>query len=313
MQRHADKTVKLTVPATIGNIGPGFDVLGLAVEGLGDVYQCSPSTSGHHEVVVTGRDADAVPTEFAKNCFFVAAEALMQRAQQFVPLRVHIQRQLPLAGGLGASAAASVAGAMLSNRFVDHPQSTSAEIEAALVGEAAVAGAHLDNIAPAYFGGVTLIRSVRDRDIIPIEVKGEWWLAVVSPAMRLATREARAVLPTSLPTATWVEQMAHTACLITAFHKGDHQLAARSLRDVFAEPHRQALIPRFAEVKAAALRAGALGCSISGAGPSIFALAATQAAATSAAEAMTAAFVPMTTTSHVGRMARQGARVEVSS
>lgn len=298
-------------PATIGNVGPGFDVLGLAVEGLGDRVTVELVDAGADEVVeVTGRDAGLVPREAARNAAAIAARAMLDRLGASKSARIWIEKGLPLAGGLGGSAASSVAGALAAKLAAAGDASVPELwiLEAALAGEAAVAGRHLDNIAPCIYGGLTLVRSVEPPDIVKIPVPADWWLALVTPAVRVETKAARAILPKAWEQAEWVQQMANTASLAWAFASSDAALVRRSLDDRYAEPRRASLIPRFAEVKAAALAAGALGCSISGSGPTVFALAETKTLAQACAAGMQKAFGEIASTAHVGAISRSGAR-----
>lgn len=300
-------------PATIGNVGPGFDVLGLAVDGLGDRATVELGPPGPDLVTsITGRDADLVPREPEKNAAVIAARAMLSRLGAApCSLRVGLEKGLPLAGGLGGSAASSVAGALAAAlALTGRTPSTEDLLLAALEGEAAVAGRHLDNLAPCALGGLVLVRSVEPLDVIPLPPAAPWWVALVTPAVRVETRAARALLPKAWEQAEWVRQMAHTSALVVAFLRGDAGMARRALDDRYAEPRRAVLIPRFAEVKAAALEAGALGCSLSGSGPTLFALAEDEAAARRCAAAMTSAFQTLASTSHVGPIAKNGARPE---
>ncbi|MEE8408331.1 MAG: homoserine kinase [Myxococcota bacterium] len=304
--------MRIFVPGSIGNVGPGFDVLGLAVEGLGDIVEVE-LTGGPAEVrAITGRDAELVPLESDKNCAVVAAIALLERRGIDRRPIVTIERGLPISGGLGASAAASVGGAVAAAAAAG-VEATRVEImQAALCGESLVAGRHLDNIAPSLFGGLTIARSVDPPDVVEVPLGADWPLALVTPPLRINTRDARRVLPESLPQADWVKQSAQTAALVAAFASGSPELARRALVDPYAEPRRSALIPGFDAAKKAALDQGALGCSISGAGPTIFALCQDVATATKVAAAMATAFDP-TAVTHVGPIARQGARPVASS
>ncbi len=295
------------VPATVANIGPGFDVLGLAVEGLGDKVTIELTTGESRVVSVTGRDADVVPNDPTKNCAVVAALSLLTRIGDHRGVLLTLERMLPVSGGLGASAAASVGGAMAAVLASGKNVGTDVIFAAALDGEESVAGRHLDNIAPCVLGGVSVVLGTDPPSASRVPVKGEWWVAVVSPDMKLPTKKARGVLPQLVTQQDFVAAMAYSCSLVTAFAAGDFDLARRALVDVYAEPRRSGLIPGFPAVKAAALKAGALGCSISGAGPSVFALAASQQDARIAAEAMQRAFAPMAATMHVGRIAQRGA------
>jgi homoserine kinase len=297
-------------PGSIGNVGPGFDVLGLAVDGIGDTVTIELTHDSWRIAEVTGRDAEMVPLIPERNCAAIAAHAYLKHSRWNAV--VSIQKGLALAGGMGGSAASSVAGAYAAALAL---QATGAEpeilrdriIAAALEGEASVAGRHLDNIAPSVVGGLALSRSVDPIDVIKLPVTAEWWIALVTPRVRIRTRDARALLPERTERAEWIQQMANTTALAHAFAIGDGELLRRSLDDRYAEPRRAALIPHFYEVKHAALNAGAFACSISGSGPTLFAIAPDQPAARECATAMERAFGDVAST-HVGAIAKEGAR-----
>ena len=315
-------------PGSIGNVGPGFDVLGLAIDGIGDRVTVALAVEGASRVgEVTGRDAGEIPRYPAANCAAIAAGEYLRRQGIEIEVVVSIDKGLPLSGGLGGSAASSVAGAYAAHLLVDLlerenviaeqprilcPATESAIftadlLAAALAGETAVAGPHLDNIGPAFFGGLVLARSVDPIDVVPLHIGAPWWLALWTPSVRVETRAARAILPQDCDRATWVRQMANTAALVHAFANGDGELLARALDDGFAEPRRAPLIPRFAEVKAAAREAGAFGGSISGSGPTVFAVAENEEVARGVAAAMQRAG-EIDSTTHVGAIDRRGAR-----
>jgi homoserine kinase len=343
-------TATAFAPGSIGNVGPGFDVLGLAVAGIGDRVTVELVEGPSRILRLTGRDAERVPHDPGRNCAVIAARAYLRARGIPSGVVVSIHKGLPLAGGLGGSAASSVAGAYAAYlatggatpaearpggawsddsrsravaaevdarlRFASsaaggeaRPTAVDREIvAAALAGETAVAGCHLDNIASAVLGGLALVRSVEPLDVVPLRAAAGWWVAVVTPRVRVETRAARELLPAALPRAEWVQQMANTAALVHAFATGDAALLARALDDRHAEPRRAPLIPHFATVKAAALAAGACGCSISGSGPTVFALAVGESAARRCAAAMQAAFGDVAADAHVGAVDRQGAR-----
>ena len=342
-------------PGSIGNVGPGFDVLGLAVDGIGDRVTVELVTGESRVDQLVGRDAALVPRDPDANCAVVAARALLRGRGIVAGVVVSIDKGLPLSGGLGGSAASSVAGAFAAHLAADALAATAhgrrdadgtertelaspaceapagwfgdvgaappgggtaarptvLELEimgAALVGEAAVAGHHLDNIGPATLGGLALARSADPVDVVPLPVAAAWWVALATPRVRVETRTARSLLPDALPRAEWVQQMANTAAMVHAFAAGDAALLARALDDRHAEPRRAPLIPRFGAVKAAALAAGSCGCSISGSGPTVFAIAVDEPTARRCGEAMRAAFGDVTADVHVGPVARRGVR-----
>ena len=296
-------------PGTIGNVGPGFDVLGLAVGGIGDTVTIELHDAPDVIEAVTGRDAAQIPRQTTLNSASLAARAFLDtHGAHDARFRMIIDKGLTLSGGMGGSAASSVAGALAAARAIDHHPSPTALMKAALAGESVVSGWHLDNIAASMFGGLTLVRSTVAMDVLRIPLPGEWWVALVTPEVRIETRAARAMLPEAWGRADWVQQMANTAALVHGFATGDRELVRRSLHDGYAEPRRAALIPRFGEVKRAALACGALGCSISGSGPSVFALASASADAFRCASAMQAAFADIPSGTHVGQVSEEGAR-----
>jgi homoserine kinase len=252
-------------PGSIGNVGPGFDILGLAIDGIGDTVTVEAGKSG--PVIVRGIDAALVPTDPEKNAAAIAARAMANQ-----PLQITIDKGLPVSAGLGGSAASSVAGALAAAIACDITITTSSMMLAALEGEIAVSGRHLDNIAPITLGGLALSRSIDPIDVIPLRAPDHWSVVLITPRVRIETKKARAILPEKWERDSWIQQMANTSALIVAFMTADGALARRALDDLYAEPRRSPMIPRFAEVKRAALEAGAFGCSISGSGPTIFAI-----------------------------------------
>jgi homoserine kinase len=293
-------------PGSIGNVGPGFDVLGLAVDGIGDRVTVELTKRESRVHAVTGRDAEFVPRNAAKNCAAIAANAYLEPFG-FRAI-VTIEKGLALAGGMGGSAASSVAGAYAAGLALGQSPNVRDVLAAALEGEAAVAGRHLDNIAPSVVGGLALSRSVDPIDVIKLPVAEDWWIALVTPNVRIRTKDARALLPEQCDRATWIQQMANTTALAHAFAAGDGELLRRALDDRYAEPRRASLIPSFYEVKRAALKSGAFGCSISGSGPTLFAIAPDEAVARACRDAMARAFGEVAGT-HVGAIAKQGVRV----
>lgn len=258
--------VTVFAPGSVGNIGPGFDVLGLAIDGIGDrvTLEIADVTS----VAVRGCDAELVPSDPSKNAAAIAARAMVKR-----DFSITVEKGLPLCAGLGGSGSSSVGGALAAALACGIEPRAEEIMRAALEAETAVSGRHLDNIAPIVLGGVVLSRSMDPIDAVPIPFPPEWRLALLTPKIRIETREARAILPEQWDRASWIQQMANTAALTVAFAGGDRALARRALDDLYAEPRRARLIPHFHQVKRAALDAGAFGCSISGSGPTIFALA----------------------------------------
>lgn len=292
-------------PGSIGNVGPGFDVLGLAVEGIGDTVTVELTRGKSRIDGITGRDAGKVPRDPARNCAAIAANAYLQPFG-FQAI-VTIDKGLAFSGGMGGSAASSVAGAYAAGLALGQSPAPPAVIAAALEGESFVAGRHLDNIAPSTLGGLVLTRSVDPIDVVGLVVAAGWWIALFTPDVRIRTRDARALLPPQSDRAEWVQQMANTTALVHAFATGDGALLGRALDDRYAEPRRATLIPRFHEMKSAALGAGALGCSISGSGPTLFVIAPDETTARTCAGAMQSASAVGGTT-HAAPISREGVR-----
>jgi homoserine kinase len=259
------------------------------VDGPGDEVRLERATGPSSIEDVTGVDAELIPREPNSNVVTVAAEAMLRALGEGGGVRVWLRKGIPQSGGLGGSAASSVAGAYAAALACGHDPRPVEVMAAALTAEAMVAGRHLDNIAACVLGGLTLVRSTDPIDVVRVPLGRPLWVALVTPAVRLETRTARSVLSPTLDRAAWVQQMANTSALLHGLATGDLGLISRSLVDHFAEPKRAPLIPRFAEVKRAALDSGALGSSISGAGPTIFALAQDEARGAAVLAAMRAA------------------------
>jgi homoserine kinase len=298
--------LKIFAPATIGNVGPGFDVLGLAVEGIGDTFEIEPVTEPE-PLTIEGRDADVIPVDPQVNTVTLAASYLFAQYQKIQPLRVKISRQLPASGGLGASAASSVAGALAAATLLEI-DNIDKILEAALYAEGCVSGRHLDNIAPCLLGGLTVVHQVDPPQVIRAPCSANFTLVLVTPGMKLSTKNSRALLPGSLSNAAWVQQMAHTAGLLVGLGQGDIKMIRQSLKDPFAEPQRAPLIPGFYKAQKAARDAQALGFTISGGGPSCFAICETEEIAHQVGD-VTAPIFGEGTTVHIGPVAQQGARL----
>lgn len=264
--------VTVLAPGSIGNVGPGFDVLGLAVEGIGDRITLELTGGEARIESVTGLDAGLVPTDPERNTAMIAARAWLRSARIDRQPVLSIQKGLRLAGGLGGSAASAVGGALAAALAAGSEPSMDEVIAAALEAESVVAGRHLDNIAATALGGLVLVRSVDPIDVVRLTTPSSWRVVLVTPHIRVETKAARAGLPREWDTPSWTQQMANTAGVVHAFASEDGDLLRRALEDRYAEPSRSRLIPRFDEIKSAALEAGAFGCSISGSGPTIFAI-----------------------------------------
>ena len=277
-------------PATVANLGPGLDVLGLALSAPGDrVTARRAEGRGVTMAVVTG-DGGALPLDPAKNTAGIAATATLAKAGIETGVALTLEKGMPIGSGLGSSAASAAAAAYAVNLLMGSPLRKAELVGPCLEAEAAVSGRHADNVAPALLGGLILVRSIDPLDLVRLPVPEGLVVVVVTPKMELATRAARAALPKEIPLRSLVHNTAQVAALVSACYSGDLGLLARSMTDAVATPARTPLIPGCSAVIEAALDAGALGSSISGAGPSIFALCRSERSAAEVSAAMVAAF-----------------------
>ncbi len=283
--------VAVFAPASIGNLAAGFDVLGAAVapvdgEPWGDVVEARLAAAD--SLAVIGPYADRLPADPRENLVWRAREAAArQLGAALPPLALVLHKGLPVASGLGSSAASAVAAVVAIDELLGARLGPERRLAAAAEAEGFASGAsHLDNVAPILAGGVCLVApGERVRELPwPDALR----FVVVSPELELPTRAARAVLPREVPLPLAVAHAQNLAALVHALHADDRDLLAATLRDLLAEPYRAPLVPGFAAVQAAALAAGALGCSLSGAGPAVFAVAAAADAERVAAAAVAA-------------------------
>jgi homoserine kinase len=303
---------RVFAPGSIGNLGPGFDTLGLAVAGAGDTVTARriESKPGADSVIILSAGHPDLPLDPDLNSAGIAARDALRRAGSKISMALEIEKGLPLSAGLGGSAASAVAAAVAVHLLLGAPLNEGALLAASLAGEAAVAGCHLDNVAPSLLGGAVLVRSIDPIDAIRLPVPAELLVVLATPDAAMRTAEARRVLPRDVPRAIAVHQLAHTGALIAGLCLGDLALIGRAIDDRIAEPVRAPLLAGFVEAKAAALGAGALGASISGSGPTAFALAGDRATAERIAEAMREAYAGrgIGCTVRIAEVDRQGAR-----
>lgn len=261
-------------PATVANVACGFDTLGFAIHRPGDdVIARFSRKPGLTIAKITG-DGGKLPAEPEKNTAGVAALRLMEQIGVVQGIELEIHKGIPIGSGMGSSACSAVAGAVAINELLGRPLSRQELLPFALAGEAIASGGdiHADNVGPCLLGGMVLVRSNRDLDTVQVPVPKDLFAAVVLPELEILTTEARAILRKEIPMKDAVTQWGNLGGMVAGLMQADYGLIGRSLQDVIAEPYRSALIPGFYEVKQAALNAGALGCSISGAGPAVFAL-----------------------------------------
>jgi homoserine kinase len=265
-------------PASIGNVGVGFDMLGLALGGgAGDRVIASRSDSAGISIdEVRGLDGEIHPylsTEAHDNTASIAAQSLWDSAGASGGAALKVHKGVPLQSGMGSSAASAVAAVVAVNALLDEPLETAALLPHALAGEQyASGGLHADNVAPSLLGGLVLCPTVLLPDVVRLPVPAGVSAVLVHPELQVNTAHARRGLARGYSMEQWLQQQGYLAGFIAACMAGDVELIGRTLRDVVIEPQRAAAVPCFESVKDAAVRGGALGCSLSGSGPSIFAL-----------------------------------------
>jgi len=307
-----NREVRVFAPATVSNIACGFDIMGFALEEPGDELVLRLSGEpGVRIVSITGDDGK-LTWEVAKN---TAGKPLLSMTETLgisCGIEMEIHKQMPLGSGLGSSAASAVASVFALDRLLNLNLSRSELLAYAIEGEQIASGSiHADNVAPCLYGGFTLIRGYNPIDIVEIAVPPELHCTILHPGIEIMTKESRNLLPGKIPLRSAVTQWGNTAGLIAGLLKCDYGLISRSLQDVVIEPVRSLLIPGFQEIKKAAIENGALGCSISGSGPSIFALSRSYESAVSIGDAMYKAMTlaGLTGEVYISRINKEGPRV----
>jgi homoserine kinase len=259
-------------PASVGNVAIGFDILGFAIDAIGDRVTVSVNSTPGVQISAVRGIAGELPLAARDNTAGRALLALQDAVQLPFGLQVEIDKGIPLGSGLGGSAASAVAAVVAANALLPEPLARLELLKFAMAGEAVASGArHMDNIAPSLFGGMVLTVGIDQPRVKQIPVPEGIRAVIVHPHMFLATSRARAILKGSVELSDFVWQTAHLAGFISGCYTDDLDMIRASLEDVVIEPQRAALIPGFQDVRRAAMDAGALGCSISGAGPSMFA------------------------------------------
>jgi homoserine kinase len=309
-----NRRIRVFAPATIANVGPGFDVLGLALSSPGDLLDVELSDTPGVEIVEITGDGGRLSRDAMKNVASRAAADVLLRADSRKGLRLWLHKQMPLASGLGSSGASSAAGAVAANEILGRPLSRLDVVLCAIEGECAASGTpHADNVAPSVMGGFVLVRSCDPLDIVELPVPPGLRVAVVHPHCQVSTAQARRLVnDRTYGLDVIVPNIGAVAALVAALYRGDLPLLGRSIEDRIIEPLRATLIPGFDAVKSAALEAGALACSIAGSGPSVFAFTDADTAAQRVGAAMQAAFktaASLDSDLFWGNVSTEGARV----
>jgi homoserine kinase len=266
------ESIKVFAPASVSNVGPGFDILGFALNEPGDEIILRKTNSEKLEIASITGDDGKLPYEIEKNTASVAVKSLLDKYQIAEGLSIEVNKKMGLGSGLGSSAASAVGAVFATNELLQLNLSVEDLLPHALAGEFVASKAiHADNVAPSLYGGFVLIRGYDPIDIIKIKSPSNLYCTVIYPDIEVKTSEARAILPKEVSLKNMISQTGNVSALIYGLATEDYSLIARSLNDVIIEPVRSKLITGYYEIKKAAMEAGAIGCNISGSGPSMFA------------------------------------------
>ncbi|KTD82593.1 homoserine kinase [Legionella waltersii] len=283
------KTVTAFAPATSANVAVGFDILGFAVEGVGDSVTLTKSKEPHL-TIESINGSKLIPYDCEKNTATVALQAMLGFLDSRQGFSLILNKQIPISSGIGGSAASSVAAVVALNHFLLNPLPPEQLIEFALHGEKVACGVmHGDNVVPCLYGGMTLIQSLYPLNIIKLPVV-PLQVVLIHPHLLLPTRESRAVLNETVDLATFVKQNARMAAFISGLYEENYDRMESACIDDVIEPKRAHLIPGFYDVKSAAHQYGAIACSISGSGPTMFAFAKEKSQALTIAKHMSLEF-----------------------
>ncbi|MCL4146981.1 UNVERIFIED_CONTAM: hypothetical protein GTU68_060383 [Idotea baltica] len=265
-------SIKIFAPATVANVSCGFDIFGLAVDNPGDEVILSKRTDDKIVIQSITGDEGKLTKDPEKNTVTVPILRYLDKLQNKQGFDVILNKKMPLGSGLGSSSASSVAGVFAANQLLNNPLTANDLLPFSMEGERVACGAaHADNVAPALLGGFVIIRSYEPLDFIKINTPDELFVSIVHPDLEVNTKDARIILRQEAILKKIIAQTGNVAGMVAGLMSSNYGLIGRSMKDYLVEPNRAILIPYFNEVKDAALKAGALGASISGAGPSIFA------------------------------------------
>lgn len=282
--------IKVFAPATVANVACGFDIMGFALEGVGDVIVVEKTTDNKLTIAeITG--TTGIPTDPEKNVSSVAIQAMLDKLGSDQGFNISIEKKVKPGSGLGSSASSSAGAVVAANHLLGNPFKKEELVEFAMEGErAASEKPHADNVAPSIIGGFTVVRGYEPLDVFTIGYPEDLYAAVIFPEVEVKTADAKKILKSQVNLSDAITQWGNVAGLTAGMITKDYDLIKRSMKDVIVEPVRSILIPCYDQAKAAALENDALGCNISGSGPSIFALARGRDNADKIADAMGAEF-----------------------
>ena len=302
--------VNVFCPATIANISCGFDVLGVALDSVGDEMVVRKTKKpGITITKITGQE---LPLETKKNVAGVAGLALLEKANYTGGFEIEIHKKIKAGSGIGSSAASSTGAVWAMNHLLGNPFSKTELVQFSMEGERLASGvAHADNVAPAIFGAFTLVRSYTPLDIVSIKNPSELYATVIHPQIEIKTADSRKILKTTISLENGIKQWGNVGGLVAGLFMEDYDLIGRSLEDHIIEPIRSILIPGFDTIKTETLKAGALGCGISGSGPSIFTFSKGEKTAKKVAKAMEEVYhkIGIDFDIHVSKINTQGIKI----
>lgn len=284
-----ENVVHVFGPASLSNLGPGFDALGLCISGIGDVIEARlsdrPGIQIDHDPGIVGW---VMPSNPKHNTAVIAAEGVLRIAGATQGLHFKLRKGIPLGSGIGGSAASAVAGAWAANLLLGHPLEKEELVEAVLDAEDfASGGRHGDNALPALLGGLVLVSCSNPSRYRRVELPDELHIAIVLPDVEVLTKQARDMLPTHVPLRDAVHNASELAFLVDAYRCGDWETVGKCMmQDRIVEPVRAMLVPCYRSVRRAAVESGAFGCALTGSGPAMFALTASESDAVRVGDAM---------------------------
>ncbi len=301
--------VRVFAPATVANMGCGFDIMGMTLDGVGDVLSVEVEMGDGLEI--ENQTDVELPEDIEKNVITPAVRALMAAYGEPRKVKVVVEKKISPGSGIGSSAASSAAAVYALNKALGEPFADERLVEFAMEGEKLISGGtpHADNVGPSLLGGVVLLRGYEPLDIVHLPVPDNFCCTVAHPAIMVSTRMAREVLPKEIPLRTAVTQWGNVAGLVEGLALKDVYLVGRAMRDVVVEPYRKQFIPGFDALREKVMAAGALAFNISGAGPSVFALSADMDVAKRVGEIMREHFAEVGSDVYVCKVSNCGARV----
>jgi homoserine kinase len=283
------KSIRVFAPATVANLSAGYDVLGLAVHVPGDEVVITLNDTNKITLDEVTGDDGKLPRDPEKNIVSAVVKMYLQQRQISIGASISLHKKMPFGSGLGSSSASAVAGLIAINALMDQPWERKALLPLAMEGERLACGsAHADNVAPSLLGGVVLIRSYDPLDVISLPVPEGIFISLVYPHVNVPTGEARKIIKPQVSLKDAVTQWGNVGGIVAGFCTNDIDLIGRSMQDVIIEPTRAILIPHFYTLKQIALEQGALGFSISGSGPTVFALSKSETIAQNIAQQLNA-------------------------